>query len=307
MKRNIMLIAILCVLTGIAGVTAAEPFAFQWSAEGTGWVPSPDHTPMPYVGAASADSTTITMFYSHTCSECQNVLTGFLPQFLVEHPEVKVQYYDTADNATNKALFASYNAHYNRPGSSVPAIFVGDRELVGYEEITAGLEGALRESNAHIDSGDVSADPDNETTIPTASFGSFTDQFLGATSFGQPSTGPVPAWTPLPNRIQDPSNDEPGLDSANYTPYNSPGFFNFVVPAVSDLTPASLQPEDAGRNTAFTIPFAFPGYAPPSPDDSEPSPSASTGIKLSDGSLLTPFGIPDTKVVIPTSGCEACG
>ena len=128
MKRNIILIGVLCILSGIAGVTAAEPFAFQGGADGTEWVPSPGYTSIPYVGAASDDPITITMFYSHTCSECQNVLNEFLPQFLSGHPEVRVQYYDTADNATNKALFASYNAQYNRPGSSVPAIFVGDRE-----------------------------------------------------------------------------------------------------------------------------------------------------------------------------------
>jgi len=313
MKHTIILIGILCVLSGIAVVSAAEQVAFQGIMDGTGWTPSPTSTQLQSVVSASADSITITMFYSHTCTDCQRVLTGFLPQFLVQHPEVRVQYYDNADNPANKALFASYNERYNRPGSPVPAIFVGDRELVGYEEITTGLEAAVREAAAHMGSEDLPTASEIVTPLPeTGTFGTFTDQFP-AEVFGQTPAAPVAAWTPLPDSTRVPSYDETRTDSADYV--SSFAFLDFVVPAASDLAPASSsiiapfsRPEDTGRNTAFTIPFAFPDFTPAPPDNSQPSPAAaSTGIRLSDGSLLAPFGIPDTEVVTPSSGCQACG
>ncbi len=317
MKHTIILMGILCVLSGIAVVSAAEPVAFQGIMDGTGWTPSPTNTQLQSLVSASDDSITITMFYSHTCTDCQRVLTGFLPQFLVQHPEVMAQYYDNADNPANKALFASYNERYNRPGSPVPAIFVGDRELVGYEEITTGLEAAVREAAAHIESEELPTASETVTPLPvtpfpaTATFGTFADQFP-AEVFGQTPAAPVAAWTPLPDSTQVPSDDETRTDSTDYV--SSFAFLDFVVPSASDLAPASpsiiapsSRPEDTGRNTAFTIPFAFPDFTPASPDDSRPSPAAaSTGIRLSDGSLLTPFGIPDTQVVFPPGMCPTC-
>jgi hypothetical protein len=248
------------------------------------------------------------MFYSHTCSDCQRVLTGFLPQFLVQHPEVKVQYYDNSDNQTNKALFALYNERYNRPGSPVPAIFVGDRELVGYEEITTGLESAVRDAGAQaaVSGGETSAQetvpPFPLTPFPaSALFGAFTDQSPGEIAFGEPSSVPDAFWIAIPDRIQPPGDDETGYDSEDDIPDNSLGIHDFIIPATSDMIPASLS-----NGATFPIEFAFPDFTPASLEDSGKSPSTSMGIRLSDGSILTPFGIPDMEVVIPPAMCPTC-
>jgi len=314
MKKIIILISILCVFSGVTVVSAEDSFAFAGNTNGTGWVSANPATPIPALVGASDDTITLTMFYSHTCSECQNVLSGFLPQFLVEHPGVKVLYYDTADNSTSKALFASYNARYNRPGSSVPAIFVGDRELSGYEEIVSGLYEAVDEAAAQIGSENVQTEPDNGTPLPMIpnpapdTFGTFTNVFLGAISFGQPSSVSDAFFTPLPDRTQAPADDETRLDSANPIPVNSLGFFDFVVPAASNLTPPSSPPENTGMNAAFPIEFAFPDFTPASSDNGRPSPTAAfMDIRLSDGTLLTVFGSPDTKIVFPPAMCPTCG
>jgi|GEM_PF-4023575 len=313
MKKIIILISILCVFSGVAVVSAEDSFAFPVSMNGTGGVSVNPAAPIPALVGASDDTITLTMFYSHTCSECQNVLSGFLPQFLVEHPGVKVLYYDTADNSTNKALFASYNARYNRPGSSVPAIFVGDRELSGYEEIVSGLYEAVDEAEAQIGSENVQTEPDNGTPFPVIpnpapdTFGTFTNVFLGAISFGQPSSVSDAFFTPLPDRTQAPTDDGTRLDSANHTPVNSLGFFDFAVPVASNLTPRTSPPEDTGTNAAFPIEFAFPDFTPSSSDNNQPSPTtAFLNIRLSDGTLLSQFSSPDTEVIFPPAMCPTC-
>ncbi len=317
MKKIFILIGILCVFSGVAVVSAEDSFAFPQSPDGPAWISINSATPTPALVGAS-DDVTLTMFYSHTCPDCQLVLNGFLPQFLVEHPEVKVQYYDTADNPMNKALFASYNARYNRPGSPVPAIFIGDRELTGYEEIVSGLEAAVREAATPATSQEVPSVPDQEPVLPVtpfpaaASFGTFTEQLPGAIPFNQPSLTTVPALTIIPITTQLPENGEIGQDLA--VPLNSFAFPGFAFPAASDLTPVfpsintpASMPGVAGGNTVFDIPFAFPDFTPASSDDSQVSPASGTpGIRLSDGSLFTPFGIPGTEVVFPTGMCSTC-
>ncbi len=52
--------------------------------------------------------------------------------------------HDIFNNPENHQLFQKLNERYNRPFSEVPAIFVGDRELVGFDEISMDLEVAIQ-------------------------------------------------------------------------------------------------------------------------------------------------------------------
>lgn len=82
------------------------------------------------------------LFYNRKCHECQKVL-DFLPGFLEKYPDIAVISYDVANNAEYNNLFQQYNTRFGRPLSPVPAVFIGERELVGYEEITSGLDAAI--------------------------------------------------------------------------------------------------------------------------------------------------------------------
>jgi thiol-disulfide isomerase/thioredoxin len=88
------------------------------------------------------------LFYNHNCHECQRVL-GFLPGFLKEHPDAAFISYDIANNSEFSNLFQQYNDRFGRPSSPVPAIFVGQQELVGYEEITSGLGTGIAAARAN--------------------------------------------------------------------------------------------------------------------------------------------------------------
>lgn len=96
---------------------------------------------------------TFILFYNRNCHECQRVLE-FLPDFLEEYPDIAVVSYDIADSPQYRDLFQQYNDRYGRPFSTVPAVFVGDRELVGYDEITSGLAAGVADAKM------------NGTTVP---------------------------------------------------------------------------------------------------------------------------------------------
>jgi len=92
-------------------------------------------------GNATAPITLI-LFYNRNCQDCQKVL-AFLPGVLATNPDVTVESYDIYNNREKYQLFQQYNERYNRSLSPVPAVFVGDRELVGYDEIRDNLADAI--------------------------------------------------------------------------------------------------------------------------------------------------------------------
>ena len=95
-----------------------------------------------YLAGNATTNLTIILFYNRNCQDCQKVL-AFLPGVLATNPEVTVESYDIYQNRENYQLFQQYNERYNRPLSPVPAVFIGDRELVGYDEIKDNLADAI--------------------------------------------------------------------------------------------------------------------------------------------------------------------
>ena len=106
---------------------------------------------------------TFILFYNRNCHDCLRVLE-FLPGFLNEHADAKVISYDIADDPVSRDLFQRYNERYGRPFSPVPAVFVGQQELVGYEEITTGLGAGIAAARAN---GTVFPLTPLPTTVPT--------------------------------------------------------------------------------------------------------------------------------------------
>ena len=91
---------------------------------------------------------TFILFYNRNCHDCLRVIE-FLPDFLSDHPDAKLVSYDVANNVPYQDLFQAYNDRYGKPFSAVPAVFVGQEELVGYDEIIAGLAAGIDAARAN--------------------------------------------------------------------------------------------------------------------------------------------------------------
>lgn len=84
-------------------------------------------------------------FYNQHCTECQKALT-FMDGFRERHPDVIIRSFDIANNVSNQQLFQQFNKLYNVPFSPVPAVFVGEWELVEFENIELYLDGVVVEA-----------------------------------------------------------------------------------------------------------------------------------------------------------------
>ena len=149
-QRPRILPLIIILFTGVLFlsliVTAANAENITLSDTGTSLVPT-----LNVEGGGSRNSTgtvTFILFYDHNCHECQRVV-GFLPGFLKENSDTSVVSYDIANNSEYYNLFQQYNDRFGKPFSPVPAIFVGEQELVGYEEITSGLGTGIAAARAN--------------------------------------------------------------------------------------------------------------------------------------------------------------
>ena len=78
-------------------------------------------------------------FYNQNCGECQKALT-FMEGFRERHPDVIIRSYDVANNVSNQQLFQQFNKLFGVPFSPVPAVFVGEWELMSDENIELHLD-----------------------------------------------------------------------------------------------------------------------------------------------------------------------
>ena len=96
-------------------------------------------------------------FYRQTCGECQKALT-FMEGFRERHPDVIIRSYDLIDNTSNQQLFQQFNKRYNVPFSPVPAVFVGEWELMDFENIELHLDDIVVQ---------VAKNPNSTVPLPT--------------------------------------------------------------------------------------------------------------------------------------------
>ena len=87
----------------------------------------------------------ILFFYNQHCTECLKTIT-YLENFSETHPEVRIEFFDVFNNPENQQMFEALNERYGAPFSPVPAVFVSDRQIIGYERITNELEDAVKEA-----------------------------------------------------------------------------------------------------------------------------------------------------------------
>ncbi|MDD5429960.1 MAG: hypothetical protein PHE97_04485, partial [Candidatus Omnitrophica bacterium] len=95
------------------------------------------------VTARAQDKPTVMVFFSSHCRLCFSVRQQILPPLKEEYSDsVYWLELDTAE-ADNLRMLESLAKEFNRKKALVPAVFVGDTFLVGFNEIEKNLPQAL--------------------------------------------------------------------------------------------------------------------------------------------------------------------
>jgi cytochrome c biogenesis protein CcdA len=81
-------------------------------------------------------------FFNRNCEECLKTLP-YIEEFGGTHPDVVIYYIDIRESDDNLALFQYFKEYYATGFIPVPAVFVGNITLAGYDAITQGLPGAI--------------------------------------------------------------------------------------------------------------------------------------------------------------------
>ena len=84
------------------------------------------------------------LFYAEDCPSCQAVLQSYVPTLQSMYPFLEIKTFDLANPAYYEAL-AKLEQKYNRRGSELPVIFIGDQMLSGEQEVMAKLDPLILE------------------------------------------------------------------------------------------------------------------------------------------------------------------
>jgi cytochrome c biogenesis protein CcdA/glutaredoxin len=83
-------------------------------------------------------------FYAEDCPNCQAILHGYVPTLQSMYPFLEIKTFDLANPAYYEAL-AKLEQKYNRRGSELPVIFIGDQMLSGEREVMERLDPLILE------------------------------------------------------------------------------------------------------------------------------------------------------------------
>jgi cytochrome c biogenesis protein CcdA len=103
----------------------------------------------------------IIFFSAASCEDCLEVKET-IPELIVDLEEyISIEVYDIETDPANLALFLTYCEEYETPNVAPPVIFVGDKYLIGTEDIIDNLQEAIKgEMDGTI------LPPENTTTHP---------------------------------------------------------------------------------------------------------------------------------------------
>ncbi len=79
------------------------------------------------------------LFYAEDCPSCHAVLQNYLPTLRSMYPFLEIKTFDLANPAYYEAL-AKLEQRYDRRGSELPIIFIGDQMLSGEREVRERLD-----------------------------------------------------------------------------------------------------------------------------------------------------------------------
>jgi cytochrome c biogenesis protein CcdA/glutaredoxin len=124
-------IAILCGLLLFASLTAsvaAEECVTPLSCPVT-----------PSTNGTSVRDICVYYFYGQSCPHCARI-KPFIDDVVLRYPRVQIFSYEIYFNATNQELFRDFITRYEISQEGVPALFIGDRALIGENAIGDNLE-----------------------------------------------------------------------------------------------------------------------------------------------------------------------
>jgi cytochrome c biogenesis protein CcdA/glutaredoxin-related protein len=106
-------------------------------------------------------------FFNRNCGECLKTLP-FVEEYAADHPDVIVEYVDVMDSDENLALFKAFKDYYGTGPIPVPAVFVGNTTLTGYDQITQELPEAVNKTitTPPLPPKGIETGPEGELTLP---------------------------------------------------------------------------------------------------------------------------------------------
>ena len=133
-RRHSMHLVALLLLLLLPALVAAEPLPSAGPVDGNE-VFSPvlfeDGKPVIYY------------FFNRNCGDCLRTIP-FMVEYQQEHPGVVVRYLDIREDPETFSLFQSFREYYGVGFVPVPTVFVGNVSLSGYDDITNGLDAAVK-------------------------------------------------------------------------------------------------------------------------------------------------------------------
>ena len=100
--------------------------------------------PMRCLQAQQSPSIQMYLFYADDCPSCQAILQSYVPTLKSMYPFLEIKTFDLASPAYYEAL-AKLEQKYNRRGSELPVIFIGDQMLSGEQEVMEKLDPLILE------------------------------------------------------------------------------------------------------------------------------------------------------------------
>ncbi len=94
--------------------------------------------PLDGTGQPSS-SIQIYLFYAEDCQACGGILQGYLPGLKSMYPFLEIQTFDAEDPTYYEAL-SRLEKKFERRGSELPVLFIGDQVLSGEKEIMERLD-----------------------------------------------------------------------------------------------------------------------------------------------------------------------
>jgi thiol-disulfide isomerase/thioredoxin len=87
-------------------------------------------------------SVSLYYFYGEDCSHCR-AMTIIIEELEESYPEIEVHKFEITYNTTNSELFNAFIQAYNPPAVDMPAVFIGNKSLIGYELTKESLENEI--------------------------------------------------------------------------------------------------------------------------------------------------------------------
>jgi cytochrome c biogenesis protein CcdA/glutaredoxin len=92
--------------------------------------------------ASAQGSVSLYYFYAEDCPHCR-AITVLLEELEERYPELEVHHLEISSNTTNSELFNAFILVYNPPAVDIPAVFIGNTSVIGYELTEERLENEI--------------------------------------------------------------------------------------------------------------------------------------------------------------------